>query len=386
MKLGTMSVALSAVLMSCGRAEIESDIESQITRDGIDITVASTDSEFNYHFDHMTPTGKKLFEAAQVWEKTQWSFRNTAEARRVLATPEARMCAGNLSQVYYMTGLRAFKNNYRWTAVDEVSSGIGDHGGRVINFSKNKQSLIKQLNAVYGGRIPLGSVAGGCLEMDRRGNCRRIDGSRHIGMVGHTVDLGISGGVATEVVMTYHNNWYRMENASGQYHKFMVSKRNQRAGFPRQFMAVPWIEIDRDIATKEIVDIRTAVINPTTGIAAVDDMDPFTYNAFIAIPKEIEADIAAGKSQTTDGIGSVNALGEIDYDKVDEGNFCYTASDPAGTDVIVRDRPDGDQVAVTTDGEKLKILGRSGDFLRVETQGVTGFVSGNQFAPCKFLK
>jgi hypothetical protein len=353
---------------------------------GIDIPLGETLSPLSYHFDHLTPTGKKLFDAAKTWEKLQWSYRSSSEASRVFATPNARMCAGNLSQVFYMTGSTAFRSNYRWTAVDEVSTGIADHGGKVINFSKNKRQLIAQLNDVYGGRIPVGSVAGGCLEMDRNGTCRRIDGSRHVGMVGHTVDVGVKDGIATEVVMTYHNNWYRPENASGNRHKYMVSKRNLAAGFPRQFMAVPWIEIDRDVITKKILDVRTAVINPSTGGAAIDDMDPFTYNAFIAIPNEIALEIQAGKSQTTDGIGGVNTLGEIDYAKIDQQNFCYTASQPAGTNVNVTSQPGGARIAMVTDGEKLKVLKRSGEFLEVEVAGTTGFVGINQFAPCKFIK
>lgn len=387
MMVRSIMVLGSIALLGCGETnDVDSQLDSQISRRGIDVSVPAVDSEVNYHFDHMTPTGKKLFDAAQVWEKAQWSFRSTQAAQRVFATPAARMCAGNLSQVYYMTGIADFSTKYRWTAVDEIATGIKDHGGKVVNFSKDKRTLIRQLNDLYGGRIPLGSVVGGCLKMDANNNCRRIDGSRHIGMVGHTVDVGVKNGVATEIIMAYHNNWYRSENAGGGYHKFMVSKRNRAGGFPRQFMAVPWIEVDRDTMTKKIIDVRTAILNPATGVAAIDDMDPFTFNAFVAIPQEIEDEIDAGESRTTDGLGGVHPLGELDYDLISESRFCHTASDPAGTKVLVRDEVDGEAVASVQDGEKLKIISRSGDQLKVEVDGISGFVHKSQFAPCKFTR
>jgi hypothetical protein len=378
-----LCLAAAVVAVGCGAKSDDSAIESQITRTGIDLATGATDSELHYQFDHLTPTGKTLFDAAQLWEKSQWSYRDDRKAKRVFATPEPRMCAGNLSQVYFMTAIASLRRNYRWTAVDEVSSSIGDNGGKVVNFSKSKSRLIDQFNNLYHGRIPVGSVAGGCLQLNSDGTCKRIDGSRHIGMVGNTITLKVENGVSTDVIMTYHNNWYRSENAGGQYFKFMVSKRNQDLGFPRQFMAVPWLEVDRDLATDKIIDIRSALMNPTTGQAAIDDMDPFTFNAFIAIPKEIAAEIAQGKSQTTDGLGAINPLGQIDETGVASAHFCYTAADPAGTKVLLRDQPGGSPVGSVNDGEQLKILSKSGNFYQAESSaGVLGFVHRNQFAPC----
>ena len=293
MKLSFLLVSI-LFLTSCGRNHTEqSDTKSAITRDGPDVPLMSLDRFEFGELNTLTPSGREIFRAALTWKERQWEFRNSISAKRVFATPEARMCAGNLSQVLNMTKI-ASMNAYRWTAVDEVFTAIRNTNTKVYRFPKTKAGVISSLEKLHNGYVPVGSILGGCLEIDANDNCLRIDGSRHMGLIGDT-KVEIRDGKRFETIMAYHNNWYRPANAAGQHLPFMVSKRNLNDGFPREWMATPWLTIIRDLANDEIIDVQTSLINPVTGGAALDDLDPFTFHTFVAVLPAIQQDIDKGQ-------------------------------------------------------------------------------------------
>ena len=279
-----------------------SEVDSKITRTGLNIKPKHLSEHRSFgQLSTLTPTGEKIFEAALTWENEQWKYRNDSNVHhRLFATPSPRMCAGNVSQVFYMTGISEFKTEYRWSGVDEVFTSIKSRqGASVHRLPQYKTGIINKLKSIHNGHIPVGSVVGGCKVVNSNNDCRGQMGSRHVGVIGDTIVKShpSNSDLQLETILAYHNNWYRPDNAGGQHiEPYMVSKRNLNAGFPRQWMATPWLTLTRNKRTSEIVDVKTPLINPHTGEAALDDMDPWLYHVFVAIPSRVQWEINQGYS------------------------------------------------------------------------------------------
>jgi hypothetical protein len=177
--------------------------------------------------------------------------------------PKARMCASNVSKVLFLSQI----TRYDQEGVRNLIADVGSAGGQTFKMSQNKAKFIEKLNTIHGGHLPAGTLIAG--ESITSSN----PGDQHIGIIGHTDRDG--------VVWIYQNNWYRPENEGGARKPFMVSDANLRRGFPRQWMATPWLKLTRDASGK--------VIDAKTMIPAIDDMDPFNpgYSNTFAIPREI---------------------------------------------------------------------------------------------------
>jgi hypothetical protein len=102
-------------------------------------------------------------------------------------------------------------------------------------------------------------------------------GDQHIGIIGN-VD-------ANGTIWIYHNNWYRPDNEGGVRKPFMISDSNIRRGFMRQWMATPWLTLKRDAAGK--------IIDATSALPALDDMDPMNanYQVTLAILPEVKREL-----------------------------------------------------------------------------------------------
>jgi hypothetical protein len=205
-------------------------------------------------FDKITPTGTKLMRASRYWMDAQ------DEANRY---PRPRMCASNVSKVFFLAGI----TNYDQEGVRNLVADVRNAGGQVFKMSQEKARFMTTLATIYGGRIPAGTVVAG---MNVRTSA---PGDQHVGFIGHTDPDG--------TVWIYHNNWYRPANEGGARKPHMVSDTNLRRGFERQWMATPWIRVKRDAAGK--------VTDVTSLLPALDDMDPFNPNfqVTLAIPAEL---------------------------------------------------------------------------------------------------
>jgi hypothetical protein len=121
---------------------------------------------------------------------------------------------------------------------------------------QNAAAFATTLATIDHGHLPAGTIVAG-LNVNTS-----APGDQHIGFIGHSDPDG--------TVWIYHNNWYRPENEGGRRRDYMVSDENLRRGFPRQWMATPWIKIKRDSAGK--------ITGVTSLLPALDDMDPFNAN------------------------------------------------------------------------------------------------------------
>lgn len=231
-----------------------------------------------YKFDMLTPTGDRIFRNCILWESIQIDHPDY---------PNPRMCASNVSKVMRMSDLPQYSN----AGVGELLKTVVDNGGRFIKLPKDKYEIIQKLNTyVYNGNLPVGTIIGGCLYSD----CfEGREGQRHSAIV---ADIDNNG-----VVYLYHNNWYRPENEGGVWKPNMVSKMFLNLGFLRQWMTTPWLKIIRDPNNGKIVDI-------TSMLPQIDDLDPFQYYLTLAIPKEITDEISAGEYRKTYGRTSANIL------------------------------------------------------------------------------
>ena len=142
--------------------------------------------------------------------------------------PQPRMCASNVSKVLFL-----FEDHPLRSAGRPGSDHRRGHEGTlVVKMPQDKAGFLKKLAALHGGHIPAGTlVAGENVHSSKPGD-------QHVGFIGHTDADG--------TVWAYHNNWYRPENEKGERKPFMVSDENLKRGFPRQFMAVPWVKLTRN--------------------------------------------------------------------------------------------------------------------------------------------
>lgn len=255
-----LALAASPALVACSAdAQEEGDVdgtEEPLTSvSEAEVSAAQrTTLDPNLHFDLLTPTGEKIMKSSFYWMGVQDKYSRY---------PKARMCASNVSKVLFLSQI----SRYDQEGVRNLIADVGGAGGQTFKMSQNKAKFIEKLNTIHGGHLPAGTLVAG--ESITSSN----PGDQHVGIIGHTDSDG--------VVWIYQNNWYRPENEGGVRKPFMVSDANLRRGFPRQWMATPWLKLTRDASGK--------VIDAKTMIPAIDDMDPFNpgYSNTFAIPKEI---------------------------------------------------------------------------------------------------
>jgi len=216
--------------------------------------VARTRTDASLTFDNETPTSRKIFQASTYWQDAQ------DESPRF---PKARMCATNVSKVLFLAGI----TGYDQEGVRNLIADVGAAGGKTFTMPQGKSKFIEKLNTIYGGHVPAGTIIAGMSIHSSN------PGDQHVGFIGNTDRDG--------VVWIYHNNWYRPENEGGARKSFMVSDANLRRGFPRQWMATPWIKITRNSAG-QVNDVKSM-------LPALDDMDPLNadFQNTLAIPREI---------------------------------------------------------------------------------------------------
>ncbi len=211
-------------------------------------------------YDKLTPTGARLMKSARWW---------MGEQSKNSRFPKPKMCAANATKVFRLSGI----NGYNDEGVRNLVANVGSHGGVVQKMPKKQADFVAKLNGLYGGHLPAGTLVAGESVRDSK------PGSQHIGFIGHTDPDG--------TVWLYQNNWYRPENEGGKRKAYMVSDENLARGFPRQFMATPWIRIHRDGAGQ--------VTRVESLMPAIDDMDPFNpeYGVTLAVPGEIVRELRA---------------------------------------------------------------------------------------------
>lgn len=262
-----LALATSPALVACS-ADTQDDQGSEDVADGTEFltsasseevsTAQSTRLDASLKFDLLTPSATKVMRASFYWMGVQDQNPRF---------PKARMCATNVSKVLRLSGI----NEYDQEGVRNLIADVGSAGGSTYKMPQNKAKFIEKLNTIHGGHIPAGTLVSGLSITSSN------PGDQHVGIIGHTDASG--------VVWIYQNNWYRPENEGGARKPYMVSDANLKRGFPRQWMATPWIKITRNSAGK-VSDVKTM-------IPAIDDMDPFNagYATTLATPREIESEL-----------------------------------------------------------------------------------------------
>jgi hypothetical protein len=246
-----------------------------------------------YLFELATPTGLRIFNSALRWESEQ--VQNTT-------FPHPRQCSANLGKVFTAAKLP----NYRGESVAALLDSANAEGGAYFELGradrKNKAAFINNLNRIYGGHIPVGTILAGCIKP----SCwSGQGGERHIAMIGDTVIHN-----RKEVLMAYHNNWFRPENlnispAAARSSNIWTTHKNgdmliareyyqlpeyASLQYKRQWMGTRWLYLTRDQSGK-ISDVEAAT-------PEIDDLDPFQYYIHLSIPKEIVEEIADNQGFT----------------------------------------------------------------------------------------
>jgi hypothetical protein len=193
---------------------------------------------------------------------------------------------------------------------------------------QTKPEFLAKLNAVFGGRIPAGTLIAGMNVITS------APGDQHVGFIGHTDPDG--------TIWIHHNNWYRPENEGGQRKPHMVSQENLDRGFLRQWMPTPWLRITRDAAGR--------AIGVTSLLPALDDMDPFnpSFQVTLALPKEIASELTGAPS------GDPSSCTVADPD-----GFTHLRQD-AGTSVVL---------ASVKSNTAVRIVAREGGRTSVDLEG-----------------
>jgi hypothetical protein len=258
------SLALAAPALAACQAEVDDEesivgTEEPLTKvTDAERSAAQSQDLGELTFEKLTPTGTTIMRASRWWMAAQ------DESPRY---PKPRMCASNVSKVFFLGGV----TRYDQEGVRNLIADVRTQGGAVFKMPQSKAPFIEKLGAIYGGHIPAGTVIAGMNIHTSK------PGDQHVGFIGHTDRDG--------TVWIYHNNWYRPANENGQRKPYMVSNENLRRGFERQWMATPWIRIKRD-ANDQIIDV-------TSLMPAIDDMDPFnaSYQVTLAVPSELVSEL-----------------------------------------------------------------------------------------------
>jgi len=257
----TLLALLAAACADTGAADEEAELfKRDVTAPGATPNAAEGGALFSFS----TPLGERILERSRAWEREQ--VLQKAE----FAQP--RMCAHNVSEVLERSGLYSYSDYL----VPHMISAVKARGGLVFELdTRDKQGALASLNARFGGRLPVGALVNGCLNRD----CSGDGGDGHIAILGHTDADG--------VVWLYHNNWYRPDNERGEWREHMVSREYYYdLGLRRQWMATPWIKVERDEATGALVDVVGLM-------PQIDDLDLFTgYFITVSIMPELLAEVA----------------------------------------------------------------------------------------------
>lgn len=256
--------SLVACVIACSNEGFDEGSEAELfKRDGAPGELGAGAASGAEGFSFFTPLGERIIEQSRAWEREQVLQKSE------FAQP--RMCAHNVSEVLERSGLTAYSDYL----VPNMISAVKARGGLVFEIdTRDKQGVIASLNARFGGRLPAGALVNGCLNRD----CSGDGGDGHIAILGHTDAEG--------VVWLYHNNWYRPDNAGGEWREHMVSREYYYdLGLRRQWMATPWIKVERDAQTGELVDVVGLM-------PEIDDLDLFTgYFVTVSIMPELLAEV-----------------------------------------------------------------------------------------------
>jgi hypothetical protein len=249
-----------ALLVACSSGGLDEGGEAELfKRDPASVSPGERSEAFSF----FTPLGERILERSRAWEREQVLQKGE------FAQP--RMCAHNVSEVLERSGLYSYSDYL----VPNMISAVKARGGLVFEIdTRDKQGVIASLNSRFGGRLPAGALVNGCLNRD----CSGDGGDGHIAILGHTDAEG--------VVWLYHNNWYRPDNAGGEWREHMVSREYYYdLGLRRQWMATPWIKVQRDPQTGELVDVVGV-------LPEIDDLDLFTgYFITVSIMPELLAEV-----------------------------------------------------------------------------------------------
>ncbi len=235
--------------------------------------IEDVDVQATYRFDALTPTGEAVFREALAWMDEQDEHPSY---------PKPRMCARNASRVLDAAGL----GDYAAEAVVNLAGNVAESGIEVL-LPRDEAGMLRELNGLWGGRIPAGAIIAGC----KRQSCWQAPGDAHAAIVGDVDDDGN--------ILVYHNNWYRPENNGGRWADHMISREYYYDhGWRRQWMPTPWLRLVRDESG--------AIVDVVSVLPAIDDLDPRQYHLRIEVPREIALEI--GEALETDGEGAVTPL------------------------------------------------------------------------------
>lgn len=214
----------------------------------------------------VSPIGRKLVEKAIAWKVGQWN-------ERVGYAKPAR-CAQNLSRVFSDAGMPQYSSDSVIGMLSKTREAIEQSGqGLYVQLPLNDSAGIrKALNRIYGGRLPVGAIVAGCNSP----SCAKFGPNEHIAFVGHAEADGD--------VWLYHNNWLREGVDRATFGPYMVSERNLKAGFPRQWMATPWMNIKLESDGEGVVAAQRL-------LPQIDDLDPHQYHLTIVVVPEIDREI-----------------------------------------------------------------------------------------------
>ncbi len=252
-RLASLLFALASLSLVASGCAAEQDVDdigesgtleeplTRVTRP--EQAAAANESLGSLRFQHLTPTSERVMKAARYWMRVQ---------DRDPRYPLARMCASNVAKVLFLAGIY----DHDQEGVRNLVRSVAAAGGRTLVLPGTKRELPGVLNQLDGGLIPAGTIVAGMhVSLSQPGD-------QHIGFIGHTDPDG--------TVWIYHNNWYRPESEGGARKPFMVSDANLTRGFPRQWMATPWIRVKRDLFGR-ISSVQSLM-------PQLDDMDPYNAN------------------------------------------------------------------------------------------------------------
>jgi hypothetical protein len=242
---------------------------------------------------NLTPRGSRFIVQSDSWKTIQ------LQRPFISSFPQKAQCANNLSKVMTMAG---FDFVYNSPLVMGMINGIKSRipastMSRDYAFMKPKQSAgvyAAQFTNMFGGYLPIGTVVGGCLYP----NCEGESGDGHISFVCKVTDAVWQNGALMKANFHLcHNNWLRkgvntsrqLIDSLGTVGQYMVDQRLYNAGtIERQWMATPWLQLQwKDGKVSNVVSL----------LPEIDDLDPFQYYLYIAIPVEITSQL-----KTTDRI------------------------------------------------------------------------------------
>lgn len=224
-----------------------------------------------YRFDRITPTGEKLFAAAQAWAVQQ-------EAH-ALSYAQPAQSLNNISRVLEIAGLRGYSSPVLWKMLEAVVR----RGGMARELPKSTRAIARIVEDHFEGALPVGAFIIGCSRRD----CSGETGDGHVGIVGQVDD--------SNALHLWHNNWFRPENRPWRSHMIPLSW--YQAGFLRKWMSTPWISRVFD-AQGKLADIKVE-------LPEISSFDPSYDFVILMVLPEILTELKEQQSVMTDGRGAV---------------------------------------------------------------------------------